>query len=250
MTTPRAPGETYHDQIARLARGLTAAGLGPSGDLPADVCRQMRLFAEENVEKRLEKLGRQVEFVAGAFEDLDDLLGAFCRALPQAAYADVGDDGDRFFEWLTTTRELTPEQRDHLACQAARHAVAAAARANRAGHLRFQELWSVAGRLGGELKRNRQLVIHLNPIRAWARFQTRALLDEEAEVPADVLFFAAGGGISTALLGAEGRQWVEELAGYAPCTLDQWVARGALAPRRHLLHFCRELAGMGLVAFA
>jgi hypothetical protein len=147
-------------------------------------------------------------------------------------------------------QELTPEQRDYVVCQRARHAVEDEARANRLGHVRFQELRSVADRLAAELDSNRRLRVHLNPIRAWALFMTPALLDEDASLPAAVLLFAVGNSISTAVLEPTGRSLVQELAACGPCTLDEWADRSWQADRDTLVEFCRDLAGMGLVAFA
>ena len=89
----------------------------------------------------------------------------------------------------------------------------------------------------------------LNPVRAWSRFTTTALLDDDATLPADVLFFAARDEIRTAVLDLHGRELVEELAACGPCTLDDWAGRSQHADREELVTLCRDLAEMGLVAF-
>ena len=90
---------------------------------------------------------------------------------------------------------------------------------------------------------------HLNPVRAWSRFTTTTLLDDDATLPADVLFFAAGEEIRTAILESHGRALVEELASCGPRTLDEWAGRSQHADREELVSLYRDLAEMGLVAF-
>lgn len=216
--------ETYREQLARLAQALAAA----KNDLVRDDLAAgtdvgtVKMFTNGNLDKRFEKLQRQVEFVAGVFENLDDLLEAFIRGTSLAAYDTGASDGERFLQWLETTRDPTPEQRDYIICQRARHAVEDMARTNRVGHIHFQELLSMAGDLAAELETNPTLRVHLNPIRVWARFETKVLLDEEATVPADVLFFPIGSDIRTAVLEQAGGERIRELAAFGPITLSDW----------------------------
>jgi hypothetical protein len=245
------PSDTYSEQLARWAQALAAArheavhGALAEGSLPL----QVQMFTAGNRAKRLEKLQKHLRFLVDAFNDLDQLLLAYCRESPLAAYFTLSTDGERFLEWLEGTHTLTPEQQDYVRCQRARHAVEDEGRRNRRGHLRFQELWSVADRLAAELDTNSGLLIHLNPIRAWSRFATRVLLDEESLPPADVLFFAVRNEISTAVLEPQARGLLGELASLSPCHLDDWARRSTLADQGELGEFCRDLAEMGLVAF-
>jgi hypothetical protein len=252
MTSQTPSVETYRQQLARWARALAAARQqelsGVRGEDAAP--REVQMFVEDNVNKRLDKLRQQLEFVVEAFADFNELLLAFTRGFPLEAYATAASDGERFLDWLGRTQSLTAEQADYVACQRARHAVEDAARNNRWEHVRFQELWSLAGKLAEELGTNPALAVHLNPARAWSRFLTPALLDEGAEVPADVLFFAAGGDIRTAILEGAGRSLVLELACLGPCTLDQWAVLTKQADREELVDFCRDLARMGAIAFS
>lgn len=246
------PDPIYREQLAGWARALAAARddlLHPAldeGSSPGHV----RIFTESNLAKRREKLRSQVAFVAEAFGDFEDLIIGYLRQGPMAAYGNAADDGERFLRWVERIPSLTPEQRDYVACQRARHAVEAEGRRNRLGHLRFQELWSTAGQLGGMLGSEPRLRIHLNPIRGWSRFATSALLGEGADVPADVIFFAVRSEVGTAVLEPVGRAMIEELADFGPCTLDQWADRSQHSDREGLVGLCRDLAEMGLVAFA
>jgi hypothetical protein len=241
---------SYRDHLERLAAALTRPDTAPAAEVvDGAVPEQVRVFAEENLDKRLNKLRAQVEFVADALEDLDGLLRAFCRQTRLEAYATTTSDGEQFLRWLERTHELTPAQHDHVACQRARHAVEEAARANRRAHVRFQELRSVAEELAGEMEARPGLRIHLNPLRARARFTTRALVDEEASLPADVLFFPVGNDIRTAVLEPVGLALLGELEALSPCTLGEWAARSEHGGREELAAFCRDLAALGLAAF-
>lgn len=251
MTGRTGPDEAYREQLRRLARALAAGAaddLGPAlagGSTPAHV----RLFTDGNRTKRHEALRAQLEFLAGAFADLDDRLEAYLRERPPVAFDAVLDDAGRFLDWVERSRDLTPEQRDHVACQRARQAVEAAARRDRAAHLHFQELWEATSRRLAAPDTDAGLRVHLNPIRAWSRFATGALLDADATPPADVLFFAVGTEIGTAVLEPTGRELVGELASGGSRTLDEWAVLSRHADREGLVELCRDLAEMGLVAF-
>src|SRR5262249_45107434 len=110
MNRPVSSADSYRDELARLARALT----GEKTLLRAqDRSRRdaMLLFAEENVDKRLDKLRIQLEFVAEGFTGFDKLLRAYLRVEPQRAYDSVASDAERFLVWLEQTRELSDGQR-------------------------------------------------------------------------------------------------------------------------------------------
>jgi hypothetical protein len=251
MTTRTSDRAEYRQELQRLAQLLTAAGDAPA-DLLARVARpdQLAVFAEENRDKRCALLGMHLKFLRQAIDDLDERFKAYSRQQTLQAYVHDSEDAQRFLDWLRREGRLTAEQRDHVACQAARLEVEAQALADRRAHVRFQELWSVSEELAAELEANPDLRVHLNPLRAWACFHTRALLDEEASVPAQVLFFAVGRDIHTAVLEEEGKALVEELAGLAPCTVASWAAVSRHAGAEELTALCRDLSDMGLVAFS
>jgi hypothetical protein len=251
MTGRTGSDEIYHEQLSRWTQALAngcaddlATALA-EGSTPAHV----RLFSDGHHKKRHEALRTQLEFVAGAFADFEDLLAVYLQEGPPVAYDSTVVDAERFLVWVERAGDLTPEQRDHVACQQARHAVEAAARENRAGHLRFQQLWHATDRVANILAGDAGLRIYLNPIRAWSRFATAALLDTEASLPADVLFFAVGTGISTAVLEPVGRELVGELACWETCTLKHWTGLSQHAGREEIAEICDDLAQMGLVVF-
>lgn len=258
MSREVVTSEDYATQLRRLARSLAVAHNEEVLDVlaPGFLLSQVKMFTDGNLDKRFEKLQRQVEFVQPAFDDFDKLLESFVRELPLAAYDTGMSDGDRFLVWLESRYKLTPEQRDFVACQRSRHAVEDVGRRNRLGHVRFQELASVASELAKELNSNANLQVHLNPIHIWGRFETAALLDDDAEPPADVLFYASGNEVRTAVLEPEGQQLVHELSTLGPCTLDDWTTLGnSFADREprsrdDLATFCRDMAEIDLIAFA
>jgi len=251
--TPTKSSETYREQLQRIARAMATAH---SADVYADLeagsqPELLKLFVDGNLDKRLDKLDKQLGFVKESLgEQFEPLAVEFIKALPLGAYDSGQYDGEKFLAWLEENKPLTPEQRDHVACQRARHAVENMGRNQRLPHVRFQDIASLATELAKELDTNPTLRIHLNPIRVWAQFETAALLDEDATTPADVLFFAVRNDTSTAVLETEGRQLIEELASLEPVSLAAWAALSAHADREDLIELCRDLAEMGLVAFS
>ncbi|MBI5761273.1 MAG: hypothetical protein HZA46_22405 [Planctomycetales bacterium] len=258
MSREIVTSEDYATQLRRLARSLAAARNDEVLDLLAPGYHpwQVEMFTDGNVDKRFEKLQVQLEFVQPAFDEFESLLETYIHEQPLAAYDTGTSDGDRFLAWLESHRELTPAQCDFVVCQRSRHAVEDTGRRNRLGHIRFQELTSLTSELAGELDSNPNLQIHLNPIHVWGCFETRVFLDDDAEPPADVLFYASSNEVRTAVLEPDGHQLVHELASLSPCTIDDWAnqcnsfaGRGPRV-RIKLMEFCRELAELGLVAFA
>ena len=252
MRDGEPPTDPCRQQLARWAQALAAGRKEELEDalVEGGASAGMAIFLHDNRAKRREKLHTQLEFVAEAVDNFDDLVTAFAREFPLEAYYSTTTDADRFLHWLERAHPLTDEQRDCVACQRARHAVEREARKNRPGHLRFQELWSMADQLAAELDTNPSLTIHLNPIRVWTRLATSAFLDEDTSPPADALFFPVGGDIRTAVLEPAGQALVRELGSGAPCTLEEWTCRSRDGGREELAAFCRDLAEMGLVAFS
>ncbi len=241
----------YRDQIQRCAQAMT---LGLNEDVrpflaSGDRVEQVKLFTDGNLDKRFEKVLDQVGLLTSAFEPLEDLIDEYIHEVPLAAYDTGCSDGDRFLRWLRLTHVTTPEQQDHINCQLARHEVEAIARKNRLGHLRFQELWSTVTTLCHDLNANSNLRILLNPIRAWATFQTNVLLGHDTDAPADVLFFACGSQIRTSVFEEIGQQYLKALASHGPLTLKDWQRLDRSVSQNDLTEFCLDAAEIGLLAF-
>ncbi len=250
-TTPTTNRETYQQQLRRIAQAMaTARSSDVYADLePGSQPEMLKLFVDGNLDKRLDKLDKGLELVKEALgDDFEPLAIEFIKALPMGAYDSGQYDGEKFLAWLVDHKSLSPVQRDHVACQRARNAVENMARNQRLAHVQFHDLASVAGKLSEELDSNPTLWIHLNPIRVWARFETGALLDEESDEPSDVIFFAVGKDITTAVLETEGRQMIEELASLQPVSLASWAALSEDAERDELIELGAELAEMVCVS--
>ena len=253
MNTTQTSRESYEQQLQRIARAMsTARSADVYDDLEAGSRPELlKEFVDGNLDKRLEKLDKGLEFVKEAIgEPFEELAVEFIKALPLGAYDSGQYDGEKFLVWLVENKPLTPEQRDHVACQRARHAIENLGRNQRLAHVRFQELASLADDLASELQTNPGLQIHLNPIRVWTQFETGELLGEEIDSPIDVLFFAVRNEISTAVLEENGRNLVEELSTLTPVSIATWTALSEHADREELVELCRDLAEMGLVAFS
>jgi hypothetical protein len=209
---------------------------------------QVRMFTEGNLYTRYEKRQTACELLADGLDELDDLISQYIQEVPLAAYDGGCADAERFLQWLTRQLELTDEQQDFVACQRGRHAVEFVAVKQRLAHVRFQELLSMNDRLLEELGSNGKLTVYLNPVHAWSAFQTRALLDEEASVPATVMFFPVGSDIRTAIIESD----AEELIGLLePAGRMRYKELKKLLPaeeREGLPQLIRDLAEMGMVA--
>ena len=251
MTPAATVTYDYRDQIQRCAQAMSLAHVEDVRPyLPRGVkAEQVKLFTDGNLEKRFGKVLDQVELLKSAFNNLSDLVGEYIREVPLAAYDTGCSDGDRFLRWLSLTHVTTPEQQDHITCQLARHEVEMIARKNRLGHVRFQELWSMAQTLRGDVDSNPRLRIHLNPIRTSATFQTTALLDADSATPADVMFFACKREIRTSVIEMTGHEYIVTLASHGPITLKEWNCLDRAVSRSDLVEFCRDALDMGLLAF-
>lgn len=243
-------GESYRDQLRRLTQGLARADTSAvRADLsPDSTLNAVKMFVDGNLDKRFEKLQDALELVGGAFRDFDELIADYVRAIPLSAYDTGASDCERMLRWLRETRRLTPRQRDHIACEEARHQVEALARSERLAYVRFQERRSVTPQLAEQLLEEDGPCIYLNPIRVWTVLETNALVGDDAQPPCHVVFFPVDGEIHSALLEAEGRQWIEELTERAPITLAAWGVTSAYASADELVDVVRDLAEMGLVA--
>ena len=199
--------DAYRDRLVRYSRALAVArSEAVYEELESGEHRTgLKIFVSANVNKRFERLQGRLEFLAGVMDDLDALLTAYVLEVPLAPYTTISGDADRFLLWLEESRELTAEQRDYVAGQHAHFGIEAAARVNRSGHVRFQELLSVAPLLAPELESNAGLRIHLNPIRIWSRLETGAMLDDAIIPPSDVLFYAVREDVGNAVLDSIGR---------------------------------------------
>ena len=109
-------------------------------------------------------------------------------------------DSDRCLKWIEETQSLSPDQADYLACQRARHAVEDLGAAMRLQHVRFCEVRTITSRLLDDLENNGRMMLHINPIHVWTRFHTATLLDGDITLPADVVFYANGSEIRTAVV--------------------------------------------------
>jgi hypothetical protein len=243
--------EQYRRQLNAWVEGMAVddnSAVYPDA-APTSTPTDVDLFTEGNLAKRFEVLDFQMAFLRPAFPDFDDLAVDFITTEPLPAYETGSVSGEAFLRWLEETLELTPVQRDYIACRRGRYQVEDIARADRLAHIRFQERWSVAGVLAKHLGRDGRLRIQLNPIRAWARFETDEFLEGQAEPPADVLFFAVRSSIHTAVLDAPMPVLLEGLDGKDGVTLLEWARRVELAASDDLVSLARDLAEMGLVAF-
>lgn len=207
------------------------------------------LFTEGNFDKRADILLLQLSFLTSAWEALEEHIDEYIATQPLAAFAAGPADAAAFLHWLRAANELTPRQIDFIDCRLARYDVEDAARVHRGRHIRFQERLSAAGRLARQMKRNRRLLVHLNPACGWTTLHTHEFLDERTQLPGNVVFFAVGTQIHSAVLDDPVPQLLTLLQD-GPLTLDAWRERAGLPKTDDLIAVARRLVDVGLLAFS
>ncbi|MEX0701727.1 MAG: hypothetical protein WD069_06490 [Planctomycetales bacterium] len=241
--------DDYRAQLRRCAQALAAARPDAlAGDVHgAGDAARLKMFTDGNCEKRFEKLQDQLEVLADFADDLDDLLEAYIRAVPLAAYDTGARDGLRFLDWLENRRPLSSEECDACAVLRGRGRVEELAERERLRHVRFQEALSAAEVLLDEWGTNDELRLIVNPIHDWETFRTRAFLEEDDPLPARVAFFPVGNDIRTAVLEPEAEALLRRLAASGPSRLDELARRGAWE-REEIAATARDLIETGLAA--
>ncbi len=250
MTQPTSP-EEYADQIRLCAEALSLAKNDQvAGDLAGGhTLERLKMFTDGNLEKRYDKLIDQFEFMMDEFDGLEDIVIEYVTSIPLSAYDTACTDGERFLKHLEATRELTPQQQDFVTCQRSRYALELLAIEHRLEHVRFQELAGMVETLAPEWGSNPKLWVHLNPLRVWATFQTTALLDEEDETPAAVVFYPVREDIRTALLEEDGVAITGFLENRRRARWDDPAWEEIGLSRAVRVEICRDLAEIGLAAF-
>jgi hypothetical protein len=245
--------ESYRRQMAELVAAMSRPGGEQGVALLTDDSRRaaVKMFVDGNLDKRLDKLAKQLEFVEEAFDNFEELLAEYIRATALSAFHTSTSDGERMLAWLADSRRLTPVQADYVTVQRTRHALERLAADRREQHLAFQAL-----------RRQRDLsptlllpttVVRINPIRAWARLETDALLDDEVEprnLPCDVLLLADGSDIATVQLELEGQVLLNDLADNQPCSIRNWAKLSRVNDVEELIELSRDLMALGLIAEA
>lgn len=256
MKTESKTIEDYRNQIRRYAQSLAvgrtdvvAPHLPPVGETNVDQAKLVGVYVEGNLDKRVWKLGSQFEFLKDEFDELDEWIAEYIRTVPLSAYDTGSTDSSLFLDWVEQMTTLTPEQLDLFTCHRSRVEVEEVARVNRIGHVRFQEILSASEGLVEELESNENVWIHLNPARAWAKFETNVLLDEDEDLPATVVFYPVGSDIRTGVLEPIGQMVVDAMESQSSCRLADLLAAFAYDQREEITELVRDLADMGLIAF-
>lgn len=220
-----------------------ASGISAATRSESDATRH----GADPLELRLAQLRGACELLADGFDGLDSLIAEYVchtRGDRRTLSADV----DRFLDWLQSHTDVGEEHRDLVAALRGRNAVELIAVRQRLAHVRFQELLIRTPANVFRLGTDAGLAIHLNPIHVWSQFETRALLDDEADVPATVLFFPVGESVRTIVVEPEIEALVQELKNAGPTTLCELMRRTPRHLRDACGHAIRKLAATGMIA--
>jgi hypothetical protein len=229
------------------AVGFPTTGVSTARYSSTSVSR-LRLVREADPEVRLRELQDACALLSDGFEDLEQYVRSFVRLVPWDGRASCEVDAERFLDWLTTHAPLTVEQQDYLTCLQSRQAVEFIRLKRWLAHVRFQALLSASEESVDQFATSRRMVVHLNPIRVWATFESHVLLESDTPVPANVLFFPVGDEIRTAVVDAFAEQLILRLEEAGPLGLRA-LLRGLPADSRHrTTTLLAELLQVGIIA--
>lgn len=200
-------------------------------------------------ERRLESLQEACRILADGFEDLDESIARYLADASRSAYECEADDVENFLQWLAEQEDLTPEERDHVACQKSQQAVERVVLRRRLAHLRFQEMLQTP-RQPEHGEQRPQCLVHLNPVHVWATFESHALIADDADLPATVVVFPVGATTRSLVVDSVMAYLIRKLEHYGPLPL-QHLLRAAQSGGREALHSrIVRLTELGLLALA
>jgi hypothetical protein len=201
---------------------------------------------------RLRRLHSECELLADGFDGLDEHIDAYVACTPMPAGDIHCADADRFLDWLQEHADLNDEQRDFVAALRGRRAVEFVAVRQRLAHARFQELLRHTSTRFDQLETNGKLTIYLNPIHVWSQFETRALLNDDVDIPATVLFVPCGSDVRTIVVEPAAKRLIDHLEAAGPQRIKDLLKHCGSGPEEaeNCLEAVRQLAAVGVVALA
>ncbi len=197
---------------------------------------------------RFENLSAACEILAEGVDDLDELMDDYVSTVPLAdAAAEV--DAERFLAWLIDQEPLNDAQLDYLEYQRAHNTIELVVVHQRLAHRRFQKLRAENGSPPVDAGSSPGTVIHLNPIRVRSRFETRTLLDQDQEAPANVVIHPVDGDVRISVIEPEAAAVIECLEHRGPTKLKTLAKQCRHIATDRLMEVLRDLARQGIVAF-
>jgi hypothetical protein len=201
---------------------------------------------------RLRRLYSACELLADGYDGLDEQIAAYVACTPMPSGDIHCADADRFLDWLQEHAELNDEQSDFVAALRGRRAVEFVAVRQRLAHARFQELLRHTNTRLDQLETNGKLTVYFNPIHVWSQFETRALLDDDADIPATVLFVPCGSEVRTIVVEPAARRLIDHLEAAGPLRVKDLLKRSGSGhgEAKNCLEAVRQLAAVGVIALA
>lgn len=236
--------------ISSLCVPAAGAARSRSRDLTNTPSEAVRLLPSSAIDVRLRRLHSACELLADGFDGLDEQIAAYVSCTPMPPGDIRCADADRFLDWLQQHAELDDEQRDFVAALRGRRAVEFVAVKQRLAHARFQDLLRHTDTRLDQLETNGRLRVYLNPIHVWSQFETRALLDDDTEIPATVLFVPCGSDVRTIVVEPAAKQLIDDLEAGGPARVKDLLRRAGRDQRQGCLEVIRQLAAVGVIALA
>ncbi|QDU39947.1 hypothetical protein Mal4_43010 [Maioricimonas rarisocia] len=219
----------------------------PGCSEPGERKSLVRQVSHEQLDQRYQTLFDACDLLADGFDEFEGLIAEYVRSVPLDPREAGHGDAERFLDWLSEQEDLTDEQRDYVVCQQGYRAVEFVALAQRLAHARFQERLSLNEENLPLLGRNDNLDVMLNPIHVWAVFETRALIDDDEPLPANVLFFPVGQEIRTVIVDAPAEELIRFLTDAGTIRSRALLRNWPTSERAEVVAMLRELAAVGLI---
>lgn len=248
MHKPVSSREAYADQLVACTQAMVVADSAKVERFlsPAEGPKYVKLFAEGNFEKRLEKLQNGVYLLFEAREDLESFVREYIKTVPLPAYATGITDGEQFLNWFEKRVDLTPVERDVISCHHLRHQVELAGRENRLAHVQFQSLREESADKAVVLDEADWL--WLNPAVAWGVFETTHFLGEDVEVPSKVVSYAFNNEVRTSVVSEVGERVLRTVGQNRGISVRELEAEGICEEIDELKEALSDFIEIGLVS--
>lgn len=242
------PSPSEHSPVHSADTDLASedAQLRTASLLNSGACEDQIAHSDQ---QRFEQLKASCPALADGFEGFDFLIAVYLRECPRRPGDSETCDCNRFLRWLDEQVDLTDSQRDLVVDQLSRNAVEFVALKQKLAHVRFQQLLSASEPMSPESARHLSQFVYLHPIHVWATYESQALLDEDTNTPATVLFFPFEHQIRTVVLSDSQRALIRELE-QGPQTVRSLLRSTPKADREQLLADLAKFVEMKLIALA
>jgi len=190
----------------------------------------------------------ECQLLSSGFEDLDAHVARYVRDVPLDTADSSTFDAERFLDWLDAQLPISAEQHDFLTCQRSQFAVEFVAVKQRLEHARFQSQRAEQSTpTAVEIQRRSAATITINPTHFWTQLETRALLDDETDIPATVLFFADGPEVHAAVVEGIAEQVLRTITRRSRLTIGHLLRKHDASQQEEIISAITTCIDLGIV---